>query len=82
MKELEDVIEHFGSHSEYPYHVLGTQGLKWARRAISQNDARRTFLQKLLNTVENGRNYHPQEENLRVLHADLKKEMLLTLVNN
>jgi hypothetical protein len=82
IEHKEDVIEHFGEHSEYPYHVLRTQRLKWARRAIPQNDPRRTFLQKILNTVENGRNYHAQEEKLKVLQAELKKEILLTLVNN
>jgi Mrp family chromosome partitioning ATPase len=81
IKELEDVIDSFGEQSQYPYHVLGTQGLKWARRGIPQNDARRAFLQKLLTTVDDGRKFHPQEENLRVLQAELKKEILLTLVD-
>jgi hypothetical protein len=82
MQELEDVIEEFGEGSEYPFHVLGSQGLKWARRAISQNDTRRAFLQKLLDTAERGMRHHPREENLKVLHTDLKKEILLTFTNS
>jgi len=81
MQELEDVIGEFGMQSEYPFHVLGSQGLKWARRAISQNDTRRAFLQKLLDIVEQGMRHHPREENLKVLHTDLKKEILLTVTN-
>jgi hypothetical protein len=81
MQELEDVIEESGEVSEYPFHVLGSQGLKWARRAIPQNDARRAFLQKLLDTVERGLKHHPREEGLKVLHTDLKKEFLLTFTS-
>jgi hypothetical protein len=79
MSELEAVIENSGDASEYPYHVLGTQGLKWARRAIFQNEVKRAFLQKLLDTVERGLRHHHDAENLLVLRNDLKKEILMTV---
>lgn len=82
IKELEDVIEHSGDASEYPYHVLGLQGLKWARRAILQKEIKREFLQKLLDTVYRGLKSHPTSKNLQMLHEDLKREILLTVTRD
>jgi hypothetical protein len=82
IKELEDVIEHSGDASEYPYHVLGSQGLKWARRGIAQKEDRREFLQRLNETVERGLGLHLESESLRTLRAELKKEILLTVAKD
>jgi len=79
IQELETIIEQSGHLSEYPYHVLGSQGLAWAHRAIAQNDARRTFLEKLLKTVEGGLKHHPRADNLLRLREDLRREILLTV---
>jgi hypothetical protein len=79
MQELEAVIENSGDVSEYPYHVLGTQGLKWARRAISDKETKRVFLQKILATIELGLGHHSGTETLTKLREDLKKEILLTV---
>jgi hypothetical protein len=79
MQELEAVIENSGDASEYPYHVLGTQGMKWARRAIPDREIKRVFLQKLFETVEQGLKHHPRVENLINLREELKKEILLTV---
>jgi hypothetical protein len=79
IKELEAVIEHSGYASAYPYHVLGSQGLRWAHRAIPQNDVKRSFLARLLDSVEQGLKLHAGDENLTKLRDDLKKEILLTV---
>ena len=79
MEELEAVIERWGHASEYPYHVLGSQGLTWAHRAIPEGEERRAFLQKLLDTVQEGVAAHPTSEVLVRLRDTLKKEVLLTV---
>jgi len=79
MSELEAVIEQYGHVSAYPYHVLGSQGLAWARRAIHQNAAKREFLERLLEIVVQGSRYHPGAENLIQLRTDIRKEILLTV---
>jgi hypothetical protein len=61
--------------------LLGTQGLKWARRAIAQNDTRRTFLQKLLSTVGAGLAFTripgtPVERTLYVLGERTRNEIM------
>jgi len=80
MKDLEDIIENWGYKSHYPYHVLGSQGLAWAHRGISQKDARRTFIEKLEITVSEGLTQHPMEETLVKLRESLRREILLTTI--
>jgi hypothetical protein len=82
IKELDEVIENSGDASEYPYHVLGSQGLKWARRAITQKENKRAFLQRLLDVVERGLGDHLGSESLTTLRDDLRKEILLTVAKD
>jgi hypothetical protein len=81
MEQLEAVIERWGQVSEYPYHVLGTQGLAWAHRAIPQAEVRRAFLQKILDTVQDGVALHPRSEVLSCLRDGIQKELLLTVTS-
>jgi len=81
MEQLESVIEDSGDVSSYPFHVLGSQGLAWAHRGISQRDAKRDFLQRLKEVVGQGLRQHPDAENLIKLEADLRREILLTTVD-
>lgn len=80
LKELEFVIGQSGKFSEYPYHVLGSQGLAWIHRCSWSREMKRQLLQKLLEAVEEGRRHHEKAENLITLRDDLKKEILLTTV--
>jgi len=82
IKELELVIEQFGEISEYPYHVLGTQGITWVHRCAWSRDAKRNFLEKLAETLEVGLNHHPTSQTLFRLRDVLKKEILLTVVGD
>jgi Mrp family chromosome partitioning ATPase len=81
MEELETVIEHWGHVSEYPYHVLGSQGLTWAHRAVPDGEERRAFLDKILKSVQDGVAMHPKSEALSRLRDTLKKEVLLTVTS-
>jgi len=82
IRELEIVIENWGETSEYPYHVLCSQGLAWAHRAVWNKETKRIFLSKLADTLEAGLKYHRTSESLLKLREDLKKEILLTVVSD
>jgi hypothetical protein len=81
IKDLDYVIEHWGQASEYPHHVMGSQGLAWVRRSGWQSERKRVFLQKLAAAVEQGLKYHSGAENLLQLREDLKREILNTVVS-
>lgn len=73
---LEDLISIRGKFDPYPYHVLGSQGLAWARRGIVKLEEKKTYLQKLLRRIEEGQRNHPRQEDLKKLHEDLQRELL------
>jgi hypothetical protein len=79
MSQLEEIIEDSGRQNEYPFHVYGSQGLAWARRAIANRENRRIFLTKLSDVVNQGLELHPISESLKKLSEDLKREILLTV---
>jgi hypothetical protein len=60
----------------YPYHVLGTQGLSWCRRAVMGIDERKQYLKELSATVEQGALLHPNVVELQDLSLDLKRALL------
>ena len=65
---------------DYPFHILGSQGLAWARRRASSPEDKRRMLSVYINVVEDGLKKHPMSRDLRQLHQDLRKESLLTIV--
>jgi len=73
---LEGVIDERGEIDSYPYHVLGSQGLAWSRRASLSRSARKDLLEELVERVEEGVERHPRIEELQRLHRDLKTELL------
>lgn len=60
----------------YPYHLLGSQGISWARRGIRASREKEAYLKKLIRKVEEGCKRYPKEEDLRQLLVDLNKEYL------
>jgi hypothetical protein len=68
------LIERRGDADAYPFHVLGSQGLSWARRGIQLRRERETFVRLLIETIEKGLEKHPRVGDLRQLLSDLKKE--------
>lgn len=79
---LRDLTESRGKYDPYPYHVLGSQGLAWARRGIPTKLARQEFLGGLLDLLQEGCRRHPLSEELSKLAEDLKRERLLTVVSD
>lgn len=60
----------------YPYHLLGSQGLAWARRGIQGSRDKEVYLKKLIHKIDEGCTKYPKESDLRQLLEDLKKEYL------
>jgi len=75
-KSLEDMIANSEKCGAYPYHVLGSQGLAWARRGIKSSLEKGRFLGRIIKRVEEGRKKYPRELELEKLIEDLKKEYL------
>jgi hypothetical protein len=78
--ELEEAIGRRGQNDSYPYHVLGSQGLSWVRRAVMSKDEKAQELTRLAKIVEDGCSHHPKEKDLQQLLADLRKECLMLAV--
>jgi energy-coupling factor transporter ATP-binding protein EcfA2 len=74
--ELHDAIARRGVTDSYPYHVLGSQGLSWTRRAPLTATERTEKLRELLDTVREGREYHPRQRDLEILERDIYDEYL------
>ena len=58
-EELEDAIDRRGKTDYYPYHVLGSQGLSWSRRAVLSQTQRRELLERLAHHIKKGLHHHP-----------------------
>jgi hypothetical protein len=79
---LQNLIDTRRAAGEHPYHVLGSQGLAWARRGIRDEEETARYLRKLISCVENGCEKYPQSDELRQLLHDLKRELLLLATPN
>src|SRR3989338_1212428 len=71
---LEDLMSRTGD--PYPYHILGSQGLAWARRAFGSTLEREKYLRKLLAKIEEGCKKSPRDSGLAQLRDDLRREYL------
>jgi Mrp family chromosome partitioning ATPase len=78
LRDLEDVMRRHGSKEAYSFHVYGSQGLSWARRAPINRDARAILLKRLLTAVDKGLELHPKNSDLRRLRSDLMREWMMT----
>ena len=78
VKEASDTLETLTNRvgDIHSYHMLGSQGLSWARRGIKITREKETFLKGLIRKIEEGCAKYPKEQDLRQLLADLKREYL------
>jgi hypothetical protein len=75
---LEGVIATRGDQDSYCFHVLGAQGLSWARRGPHSSEEKRRLLTYYMNVVEQGLKKHPLQRDLLQLHSDIKQDYLQT----
>lgn len=80
--ELAHAIRQRGKTDSYPYHVLGSQGLRYARRAPFTSAERAALLSTLLEQIDAGLRYHAGNAELRQLRADVEREYLLQAVGD
>lgn len=81
-QSLEEQIQLSGKYDPYPYHVLGTQGLAWARRGNLTKLEKRELLGQLLQKLREGVAAHPRAEEVKTIRSDVEKEWLLTAVGS
>ena len=79
IKELKEVIRTDGKKTPYPYHVLGSQGRTWTRRAQLSGMEKRIFIRELVEYVGDGIRWHPWERSLTRLKQELRRDELLTV---
>ncbi len=77
LTDLETAITMRGDTDSYPYHVMGSQGLMWSRRAHLSKDDRKRLLDRLRGIVADGTKKHPLATELHQLLRDLEKEKLM-----
>ena len=80
LRELEDVMRQHGSKEAYSFHVYGSQGLSWARRAPTTRDARLKLLERLRTAVDKGLELHAKNSDLQRLRDDLLREYMTMAV--
>ena len=60
----------------YPYHLLGSQGLSWARRGIGIPRDKEAYLKRLIRRIDEGCKKYPKEKDLCQLLEDVKREYM------
>jgi hypothetical protein len=78
IRELEDVVNRHPVGTPNTYHVLGTWGMEWAKKAPLAPADKTNLLKRLLDTVEKGSIGDPQNVLLESLEKDLRREWLMT----
>jgi hypothetical protein len=76
VRSLIGSIAKYGDSDPYPFHILGSQGLAWARRGIFAKDKKREFLEKLYKLIDDGQNRHPRNNQISTLCKELQREYL------
>jgi len=73
---LMSLIDRVGERDHYPYHVLGSQGISWARRGIMSTLEKERFLRAIISHLEVGCRNHPRAKELKNLLDDVKRQHL------
>ncbi len=75
-ESLAALIDRVGHRDVYPYHVLGSQGISWARRGMTSSVDKDRFLRGIIAQLEDGCRNHPRATELKNLLEDLKREQI------
>jgi len=77
LAELEDAIQQRGRTDTYPYHVMGSQGLAWVRRALLPDNDKIRMLERLRSVVREARRDHPAQRDLEQLAGDFDQQYMM-----
>ena len=76
MRYLESIIIKRQEQSGHPYHILGQQGLFWAKTEALTADQKREYLSYLEKQIATAMKLHPRDEHLTKLHRNIQEETL------
>lgn len=76
------LIEQRGKLDSYPYHVLGMQGLQWAKKGIKDTIKRKKYLEDLLSILEKGVKNHKRSSEIKEMRDKVQLEILHFFVRN
>ncbi|MDE0119594.1 MAG: hypothetical protein OXM55_06260 [Bdellovibrionales bacterium] len=71
-----------GKLDPYPYHVLGIQGLQWAKKGIKDTTKRKKYLENLLTILERGVESHKRSNELKDIRDKVQLEILYFFTRN
>ena len=80
IRELEGAIAARGDRDSYPYHVLGSQGLRWVRRSHLSRDEKVRVVTGIRAIVKEGVRKHGQNAELKQLDRDIDQAFMLLAV--
>ena len=76
LEALDDAIQQRGATDPYPFHILGSQGLSWVRRAPLLRDQKIAFLGHMREVMRKGMSWHPYNQQVADLARDVETEYL------
>ena len=76
------MINKRGKIDSYPYHILGAQGLLWARKGIKDITERKKYLENLLVILKKGVENHPRSGELKEIRDKVQSEIFHFFVRN
>jgi hypothetical protein len=74
--ELDELIASRGLRDYHPFHIYGSQGMKWSRRGPLSLEDQKRLLERLRAVVDRGLGLHPDQKELQQLRRDLETEYL------
>ena len=81
-ENIVQIIEIRGKLDPYPYHILGAQGLKWAKKGIRNPEERKKYLEDLLDILKKGAENHKFSDAVKDIRGKVQKEILDFFVKN
>ena len=82
MDELDEIIRDIGGQDYHAFHIIGSQGLHYVRRAPLSFDEKRTLLERVRQTVDRGVRLHSHASELGKLYQDVEREYLKLAVRD
>ncbi len=81
-ENIVQLIEKRGKLDPYPYHILGAQGLKWAKQGIKNPDKRKKYLEELLIILKKGVENHNHSKEIKDIRDTVQEEILHFFIKN
>ena len=77
--KLNDIVDRRPDQMAHAFHIMGSQGLTWAKSGIPPGDARKAFIEYLLAKAKLSRDYQPTDMT-RGLYDEIERALLMLAV--